>query len=215
MGGFGSGRRNQNGKGTTNDCRALDVRHLQRRNLLRPGLTYSLEWTSKRQGLATIIVQVETDKLTLNYRHQSTSGGWQDKEYQVKLGWTSCNYGGRRAWFICPASGCGQRVAKLFLGSSGSFACRHCNHLAYASQRETVSDRALRLTRNIRKELGWEPGFMDQNVTKPKGMHWKTYRRLRAQHDVLVMDYLDRVAKRMGILNRQLGGIQDDLSGEG
>lgn len=55
---------------------------------------------------------------------------------------------------------------------------------------------------------------MDQNVPKPKGMHWKTYRRLRAQHDVLLMDYLDRVAKRLGMLNRQLGGIRDDLSVE-
>jgi len=214
MGGFGSGRRNQNGKDTTNDYRSLDVRRLQRGNLLRSGLCFSLEWTSKRQTLPSMIVQVETDKLTLNYRHQSTSSGWQDKEYPIKLNWASCNYGGKRAWFICPANGCGRRVAKLFLNSSGSFACRHCNHLAYASQRETVSDRALRLTRNVRQELGWEPSLMDQNVPKPKGMHWKTYRRLRAQHDVLLMDYLDRVAKRLGMLNRQLGGIRDDLSVE-
>jgi len=215
MGGFGSGRRNQIGKDTTNDCRALDVRHLQRRDLLRPGLSFSLEWTSKRQGLATIIVQVETDKLTLNYRHQSPGGGWQDKEYQVKLSRTSCNYGGQRAWFTCPANGCGRRVAKLFLSGSGSFACRHCNQLAYSSQRETVSDRALRLTRSIREKLGWEPSLLDQNVPKPKGMHWKTYRQLRAQHDVLIMDYLDGVAKRLGVMNKQLTGLTDGLCDDG
>lgn len=214
MGGMGSGRRYQNGKDTTNDFRALDVRYLQRRNLLKPSLFFSLEWTSKRQGLTTLIVQTDTDKMVLNYRHQRTDGEWLDMEYQVWLDWQPCNYGGQRAWFICPANGCGRRVAKLFLGSSGSFACRHCNHLAYASQRETVSDRALRLTRNIRRELGWEPSFMDQNVPKPKGMHWETYRRLRAKHDALVTDYLDGAAKRLGVLNRQLAVIQDDLNSE-
>ncbi|MHB0917106.1 MAG: hypothetical protein ACYC1G_04985 [Thiobacillus sp.] len=104
-------------------------------------------------------------------------------------------------------------MAKLYLGGSGSFACRHCNHLTYSSQRETVSDRALRLTRSIREKLGWDLSLLDQNILKPKGMHWKTYRRLRAKHDALVTDYLDGAAKRLGLLNRQLGGIRDDLNG--
>ena len=212
MDGFGSGRRYQGGKNTTNDYHALDVRHLQRRNLLRPGLIFSLDWTRNCEAL-TIIVQTDTDKMVLNYRHQRAASEWLDMEYQVWLDWKPCNYGGRRVWFLCPTSECGRRVAKLFLGRSGRFTCRHCNQLAYSSQRETVADRALRLTRNIRKELGWEPSFMDHNVPKPKGMHWKTYRRLRAKHDLLVKAYLDGAAKRLGLLNRQLGDIRDDLNG--
>ena len=38
------------------------------------------------------------------------------------------------AAFICPAAGCGRRVAILYRG--GIFACRHCYRLAYASSRE-------------------------------------------------------------------------------
>lgn len=215
MGGFGSGRRCQGGKDTTNDYRALDVRHLQRRNLLRPGLIFSLDWTRNHEALTTIIVQTDTDKMVLNYRHQRADGEWLDMEYQVWLDWKPCNYGGLRVWLLCPTSECGRRVEKLYLGRSGRFTCRHCNQLAYSSQRETVSDRALRLTRSIRGKLGWDLSLLDHNVAKPKGRHWKTYRQLRAQHDALATEYWDSVAKRLGMLNRQLGGIRDDLSGEG
>jgi hypothetical protein len=49
-------------------------------------------------------------------------------EYPVRLEWTGCNLGGRRAWFLCPAQGYGRRVAILFRGSI--FACRHCHKTA-------------------------------------------------------------------------------------
>lgn len=213
MGGMGSGRRYQGGKDTTDDYRTLDVRWLQRRNLLTPGLFFGLDWTRNGQPLTSIQMQAETDKLILTYRHRSNGGEWQNKECPVQLSWSPCNYGGLRAWFVCPASGCGRRVAKLYLGGSGSFACRHCNHLVYSCQRETVADRALRLTRSIREELGWKQSLLDHNVLKPKGMHWETYRRLRTKHDALVTDYLVGAAKRLGLLNRQLGCIRDDLNG--
>jgi hypothetical protein len=47
---------------------------------------------------------------------------------------TPCHVGGSRPWFICPALGCGRRVAILYGG--GIFACRLCFQLAYASARE-------------------------------------------------------------------------------
>jgi hypothetical protein len=47
-----------------------------------------------------------------------------------------CNYGGQRAWFVCPG-GCGRRAAILYYGNTP--ACRHCYHLAYESQQESAS----------------------------------------------------------------------------
>lgn len=36
----------------------------------------------------------------------------------------------------------------------------------------------------IREKLNWEPGFLNGNGCKPKGMHWKTFEHLQKEHDV-------------------------------
>jgi hypothetical protein len=71
---------------------------------------------------------------------------------------TPCNLGGWRAWFICPAVGCGRRVAILYGG--GIFACRHCYRLADASSREDAGGRATRRADRLRARLGWHPGIL-------------------------------------------------------
>jgi hypothetical protein len=61
------------------------------------------------------------------------------------------------------------------------FACRRCYRLAYESQTESPAYRALNRTQSIRMRLGGSGSMMDFFPEKPKGMHWKTYRRLEAQ----------------------------------
>lgn len=130
-------------------------------------------------------------------------------EYPVYLEWTGLHFGGRRAWFLCPAQRCGRRVAILF--GDSIFACRHCHKLTYECQRERVDDRAIRRADAIRRRLGWQPGIANPAGDKPKGMHWKTYRRLQAQHDEFVTVSLNGMAKRLGLVNRRLAGLQDNL----
>jgi hypothetical protein len=101
------------------------------------------------------------------------------------------------AAFICPAAGCGRRVAILYGG--GIFACRHCYRLAYASSREDVSDRAARRADRLRARLGWEPGILNGEGGKPKGMRWRTFERLAAEHDAFVGEWLGVMAARFGI----------------
>jgi len=124
-------------------------------------------------------------------------------EYPVYLDWTDCNLAGRRPWFRCPARGCGRRVAILYGGSI--FACRHCHQLAYASQREAGYDRAARKADRIRDKLGWEPGILNGEGGKPKGMHWRTFERLQTEHDALVGESLAGMARRFGWLDRLMG----------
>ncbi len=197
MGGYGSGRRW--GKNTTSDMRPLDIRRLQRDGLLTPGRASGWHWTVDGKEVSSIQMRAEADRVILNYRSRSNSGEWRPVEYPVYLEWMPCNLGGRRAWFRCPAQGCGRRVAVLFGGSI--FACRHCHKLAYACQRETDDDRAARRADTIRRRLGWKPGILNPLGWKPKGMHWRTFERLKAEHDAYANASLMGIARRLGLRN--------------
>jgi hypothetical protein len=87
-------------------------------------------------------------------------------------------------------------VAKLYSGNI--FACRHCYRLAYPSQREALYDRAARRADKIRDRLGWEPGILNGEGLKPKGMHWKTFGRLCVKHDYFVTLSLRMAGLRFG-----------------
>ena len=198
MGSSSSG--NHGGKRTTSEMRSLDVRKLQRDGLLTPERSVSLTWSRNGKPEATIDMQVDSDRVSLDYRQRDRGGEWQAMNYPVRLAWTPCTYGGQRAWWLCPAVGCGRRVAVLYGGSV--FACRHCQRLAYKSQRETPNDRAYRRANNLRDRLGWVPGVIHGAGVKPKGMHWRTYWRLRAIHDANVMQTLAGMSaklKKMGL----------------
>lgn len=180
MGGLGSGRRFQEGKHTTTDLQALDIRRLSRNGSFVPGQSFVWTWTVNGESVASIRVRVGIDQVFLSYRARSRDG-WQQMDYPVFLQWTRCHLGGRRAWFTCPIQQCGRRVAILYGGAV--FACRNCHQLAYESQRETVDDRAARRADTIRRRLNWEPGILNGNAGRPKGMHSRTYERLLSSHD--------------------------------
>lgn len=199
MGGIGSGRRDHSGaKNTTNHYRHIDVRTWRREGVLAPQQAFVWQWKRHGEVIASIQVRTETDRLILSYRHSSRGGDWEDKRYPVYLDWTKCHLGGKRPWFLCPAPGCGRRVAILYAGAI--FACRQCCRLAYASQRETRGDRAVRRADQIREKLGWERGILNGNGWKPKGMHWRTFHRLTAQHDALVQKSLRDLALKLDLL---------------
>ena len=212
MGGFGS-RRGQGGKDTTSDMQSLDVRRLQRGGLLTPGGAFAWHWTVNGKEVASIQVRTEVDRVILNYQSRSNGGEWQPMEYPVTLEWTHCHLGGQRVWFRCPAQGCARRVAILFGGSI--FACRHCHNLAFECQRETDVDRAMRRADNIRRRLGWQAGIANPTGSKPKGMHWRTFERLIAEHDAFVAASLAGMAARFGPIWRELAGMDDVLHPEG
>lgn len=202
MGGPGSGRRYQGGKDTTSDMRALDVRRLQRDGLLTLGRAFGWNWSRNGETVASIQIRTEAERVILNHRSRSTGGEWKPMEYPVQLEWAGCNLGGKRAWFLCPAQGCGRRVAILYGGTV--FACRHCHKLNYQCQREASDDRTMRRADAIRQRLGWKAGIANPIGEKPKGMHWRTFERLLRDYNRHATASWEGTAKRLGMLNRFL-----------
>jgi hypothetical protein len=142
--------------------------------------SHPLTWTwMPTEGVDVVI---EADAVVLIRRSLSWGGEFGQRQ-RVPITWTPCSLGGRRPWFRCDAyyrgRYCGRRVALLYSGG-GPFACRHCRRLAYASQNETPTLRAINRVRKIRMRLGGGFSFAEPFPEKPPRMHWRTYLRMRA-----------------------------------
>jgi hypothetical protein len=114
----------------------------------------------------------------------------------------TATWGGRRPWFLCPQDGCGRRVAILYGGTV--FACRHCHKLVYVSQRQTNGDQLLRRTDKFQRRLGWDVGILSRPGGKPKGMHWRTFKRLEAEHEVSVSVSKPVMQQQLALMNKRI-----------
>ena len=176
MGGYGSGRR-YDSKQTTEDHLKIDIRWMKKQGLLIKRKAGSIIWNRNGQQTGCIGYCTENDRLVLNFKIEFRNGEQKSIQDEVLFTWTSCNYGGKRQWFLCPK--CNRRVAILYGGIH--FHCRHCHSLTYVSQRESMSDRLRRRSRKIRTRMGGGDNLMEPFPFKPKNMHWHTYWRLRME----------------------------------
>lgn len=168
MGGAGSGRRAE--KATTGAYLGLDVRSLAQGGYLMPGKAFLLAWTRNGENVGSISGEATEGGVIFSWRSRENSGeDWRDVRQAVRMERTPCNYGGGRAWFVCPY--CGRRVGVLYMASS--LHCRKCLGLTYQSQRETAHGRACARYHALAGRLG-------EGERRPKGMHRRTYERILA-----------------------------------
>jgi hypothetical protein len=162
---------------------SIDVRELQLKTRLRPGLCFIKKWFRNGAPAGKVFIFTRPDAIILVHR-ACPPGDTESRivELQVPIIWTKCHLGGRRPWFKCltitNGEVCGRRVAKLY---GRCFECRRCMGLGYASQREIPLRRAGRRAQMIKMRLGGSNDPLDPFPQKPRGMHWRTYRRLRDQ----------------------------------
>lgn len=194
MGGYGSGKRcNNRFKRITGDYSCIDIRRWKRKNLLTPGNSFSL---FKADGISLYVDTAQNlNNFVIHYQSKKEIKTLKSLDYIIQLNWVNCHFGGKRPWFICPLKKCGQRVAILYGGPI--FACRHCYKLVYQSQRESISDRAIRQAEKIRNKLQWSTGILDGIQDKPKGMHWCTFERLCMQHDLYADIFLAKISSSL------------------
>jgi hypothetical protein len=162
--------------------RCIDVRALRRRNFLR-STPSALLWSSDGAVYDVLLIA----KLhVLRVFHAVLVGGVENFATQtIPIHWAKCHFGGERPWFNCPCESegksCGRRVAMLFW-VDGCLACRRCLGVPYESQQENAGVRAVRRAEKIKARLGGTAA--EPFRIKPRGMHWRTYRRLceQAEH---------------------------------
>ena len=199
MGGRGSGRRSSyDGKPETSDSMPLDIRKITRAGLWVAGNSFSWQWLVNDRAVAGIRIRMDWQSMVLSYRIKSTD---EVVEQRVQTQTSPCHLGGERRWFTCPQ--CSKRVALLY-APGRYFSCRECYGLGYATQKEGAGDRAASRANKLRKRLGWDAGILNGNGDRPKGMHWKTYLQLKAEHDRLVqISYYD-MGRKLGFLHKLL-----------
>jgi len=199
MGGSGSGNWFRwNSKQTVEGQLRIDIRCLKKQGYLHPGTMGTLSWSRLDKQTGAVGFRIEAGQMILDYRHRSSGGDWESIEQSVSLDRTSCNYGGQRKWFLCPR--CWRRVALLYCAGKYFF-CRHCLDLVYTSQQEGPIDRIGRKARRIRERLGASTDLFAPAVySKPKGMHQKTFERLKEAANDATHHFWQVVAQRFGIV---------------
>jgi hypothetical protein len=150
---------------------------MRREGLLTPYRAGSLCWSRGGERTGSIQYQVFPDGLKLSYRTRPWGEeDWKSVDEKIPFTWTGTAFNGRRCWLRCLS--CGRRCRILYGGAY--FRCRRCHRLTYESQYEEGWQRAVTRAQNVRIKLGGSGSMDDGFPPKPKGMHWRTYRRLEA-----------------------------------
>jgi len=167
---------------TTEEVHSVDIRYMKKQGLLEPNNSGTLSWSCRGEQTGWIRYQVHENYLRLIYRSRSRGEEWQNMDERIYFQRTPCHYGGERLWFSCPH--CHTRVAIIY-GHGKRFLCRHCYALPYASQGEDYLERMIRKARKIRERLDADMSLDFPILDKPKGMHWKTFNKLKHKEKIV------------------------------
>lgn len=222
MGGFGSGR--HGGRATVEGCRTLklDVNRITREvrhklcdvpegatlEALRMGWT----WTTRGETApwARVLVTLRLDhwrgeaRLQFDVDHDSRPTGSQDQTVQMET--TPCRFGGRRWWWLCPATM--RRCSTLYLPNGGTRFLSQgpgAYRLAYASQSADAMGRSHARLARLHRKMGGDYAYADDPPpSRPKWMRHQTYDRLVAQweaqmerHDAIWIEGATRLLARI------------------
>jgi hypothetical protein len=176
MGGIGSGRYSGFGAATTDDFHAIDLAMMQRRGWTTAG---TLTWSRGGCKTGSIGYAMYWHGLQLTY-----SAGGESIAELVPFAYTATAFGGQRKWFQCLS--CRRRCRVLYGGKY--FRCRRCYGAKYASQYARPWERMLAKAQAVRERLGGSPCLDEPFPEKPRGMHWRTYRKLQAQDERWIED---------------------------
>lgn len=179
MGGYNSGRWNRSAP-KWDELRRIDLSVLRQRCSLDIDHSSDLSWTMGGHRTGSISYRVFPGiGVRLAYKVRSTrEDEWEQIDELLPFAVSDQHLGGQRKWFSCP--GCRRRVRVLAMAGS-RFRCRRCTGAVYASQYEPFPCGKVNAAQAVRRRMGADQSLDEPFPPKPKGMHWKTYLRLRAR----------------------------------
>ena len=117
----------------------------------------------------------------------------QVEPQNISVSWTRPHIGGLRPWLHCP---CGRRVVRLFKGPA-CYQCRQCvGNPRYASQRKSTQGRRHFEACKLRLRLNGIASLTEPFPERPRGMHKKTFQRLRRRAEQLEARISPRAKER-------------------
>ena len=189
MGGYGSGR-HARGAPRSDQFHKLDLAEFPRKwfECHRSG---TITWSRGGHKTGSIGYRLSPDRMVLHYT-VLMKGERQPIEETFVMRPTEQPFGGRRLWIEC--KGCGRRCRVLY--GAAYFRCRQCYRLTYESQYERIYAPGVTRAMRVRQKLKGEPGLAYPFPDRPKGMHWRTWLRLREADWAAQME-IDRLLARM------------------
>jgi hypothetical protein len=81
------------------------------------GRTICWHWQragAKIKEVFFVSIEMDSNRVVLRSKYQPVGEDFEYVEQPVRLTYTEPNYGGERAWFVCPVVSCGRKVAILY-----------------------------------------------------------------------------------------------------
>lgn len=156
-------------KQTVDEQRCVSINEWIRDGLLAgPGSSWTTTWLDWAKRPAVV--------LDFTYAgHEIRAVNSIGRTQTVKIIYARVGPDSWRRHFACPIPGCGRCCDHLYVANFRDYehglGCRLCLDLVYG-------ERSARRLTNLRQRLGAPPDMLSP-VKRPKGMHWKTYDRLR------------------------------------
>lgn len=166
---------------------AIDIAWLRRQGLLEPGRTGEMQFS--RRGAVTGAVRVSSAATGISLAYRTDDA--KDVGQFISFKHSPQPFGGHRVWLQCPH--CDKQCRVLYSGRLG-FRCRRCQGLSYISEHERPFGRAILRPQRLRERLGGSADLTQPFPPKPKGMHWRTYRRLEERDQELLGAIISRAA---------------------
>lgn len=166
MGGLGSGRfkKPYSKKKLISDF-PIKIDMCEMKGKLRSGNVLELVHNTGTSSFSFLIL-VEDESVIIDL------GSIEETKVEIKR--TLCNYGGIRAWFICPK--CGKQIRILHY--DGEYCCRRCCGFVYPSTREKKPSKILeRKYYKLARKLIIKDGY----IIRPKYMKRKKFERLKKE----------------------------------
>jgi hypothetical protein len=140
------GRWSYSSRRTVEECKSVTTKFLNKQHYFDGGvLCGDISWNCNGEKTGAISIAVSTinddEYIRFSYTQpDKTTGDKLTFDYKARIVSTSCNYGGRRWWIICPLGinghTCNRRVSALYLAGK-YFGCRHCHNLTYNSSQDS------------------------------------------------------------------------------